>query len=594
MSALISSLDKHTAKNIGENGSVQHTWSNDMDEKIVQLFFQLVRTKDTTDLENKLTELLSRIKGNEHKYLKQLTLLYKLIGQTRDIVSGKGEYSLSYMMICVWYKFWPELAKNAFTFFVLPPNKNIKHQYGSWKDVKYMCNYVRDYFKNDNHELIKHIIDLVCTVHKLEYTDFYNYKMSIENNDKKTNIPKVELSLCAKWLPREKCKKFGWINSKIAENLFPHFINSGRNANSQFKGKLKAKILLRKRLSDMNRYLNTVQINMCEKNWKNIDFNNVTSLTMRKSKTAFNNKDKQGNQRSYEEDRIVCSENFDKHIQASFSDDTVKIHGKRCNVYELVKDALSTNESNEIHVINQQWIDNGKNNTNFGNMIAMVDTSSSMTVDNCLPLYNAIGLGIRVSEKSNDVFKHRVLTFNSTVTWFQLNKNASFCDKVCHLKTAPWGGSTNFEEALEMILNLAVANNIPPSEMEDMVMAVFSDMQINQAGSHYSNEMTWNTMMERIEKQYALAGMQSKFKTPYKAPHILFWNLRKTDGFPTMSTRKNATMLSGYSAVLLNIFCEKGVEELKKMTPAIMLEEQLNNERYSLMGKVCEDFVNSL
>ena len=31
-------------------------------------------------------------------------------------------------------------------------------------------------------------------------------------------------------------------------------------------------------------------------------------------------------------------------------------------------------------------------------MIAMVDTSSSMT-DNCLPLYNAIGLGICVSEK---------------------------------------------------------------------------------------------------------------------------------------------------------------------------------------------------
>tara|TARA_Y100000389_G_scaffold123259_1_gene120567 strand:+ start:148 stop:1932 length:1785 start_codon:yes stop_codon:yes gene_type:complete len=594
MSALISSLDKHTAKNLGENGSVQRTWSNDMGEKIVQLFFQLVRTKDTTDIENKLTGLLSRIKGNEQKYLKEFTLLYKLIGQTRDVVAGKGEYSLAYMMVCVWYKFWPELAKNAIIFFVLPPNKDIQHQYGSWKDIKYLCNYVKEYFGNEDHELIKCMVNLTTNFHKSEFEEFKTYKRSIANNKSNAEIPKLKLSLCAKWIPREKCKKFGWINVKIAENLFPQFLKSGKSANSQFKGKLKGRIILRKRLAAMNKHLNTVQVNMCGGNWKDIDFNNVTSLTMRKTKTAFNNKDKQGNQRSYDEDRIRCANNFDNHIKASFSDDTVKIHGKRCNVYELVKDAITTNCSQEIQVINQQWVDNAKTNKNFGNMIAMVDTSSSMKVDDCLPLYNAIGLGIRVSEKSNDAFKHRVLTFNSTVTWFQLNKNASFCDKVRHLKTAPWGGSTNFEAALEMILNLAVANDIPPSEMEDMVMAVFSDMQIDQAGTHYKNEMKWNTMMVRIEKQYALAGLQSKFNTPYKAPHILFWNLRKTNGFPTMSTKKNTTMLSGYSAVLLNIFCEKGVEELKRMTPAIMLEEQLDNERYAMMGMVCEDYVNSL
>ena len=38
-----------------------------------------------------------------------LILLYKMIGQTRDIIDGKGECSLTYMMIYTWYDFYPEL-----------------------------------------------------------------------------------------------------------------------------------------------------------------------------------------------------------------------------------------------------------------------------------------------------------------------------------------------------------------------------------------------------------------------------------------------------------------------------------------------------
>ena len=44
-----------------------------------------------------------------------------------------------------------------------------------------------------------------------------------------------------------------------------------------------------------------------------------------------------------------------------------------------------------------------------------------------------------------------------------------------------------------------------------------------------------------------------------KAPHIVFWNLRKTTGFPSLSTDQNVSMLSGFSPALLYVFCEKGV-----------------------------------
>ena len=87
-------------------------------------------------------------------------------------------------------------------------------------------------------------------------------------------------------------------------------------------------------------------------------------------------------------------------------------------------------------------------------------------------------------------------------------------------------------------------------------------------------------MMQNIKEMYYNAGMESAWKTPYEAPHILFWNLRKTSGFPTLSSENNVTMLSGYSAQLLNIFCNKGIEELKTMTPYRMITDILSSKRY--------------
>ena len=58
-------------------------------------FFQLVRCDNHTSISKRFTEMLNVIKGNEIQYEKQLRLLYKLIGQTRDLVDGKGEQKLN-------------------------------------------------------------------------------------------------------------------------------------------------------------------------------------------------------------------------------------------------------------------------------------------------------------------------------------------------------------------------------------------------------------------------------------------------------------------------------------------------------------------
>jgi hypothetical protein len=93
-------------------------------------------------------------------------------------------------------------------------------------------------------------------------------------------------------------------------------------------------------------------------------------------------------------------------------------------------------------------------------------------------------------------------------------------------------------------------------------------MQINMT------ECNTTTLYTRIQTLYANAG----FETP---PHIVFWNLRKTTGFPTKSDMPNVTMLSGFSSVLLNQFCEKGVDVLKNYNGYMMIRDILLLERYA-------------
>ena len=51
-------------------------------------------------------------------------------------------------------------------------------------------------------------------------------------------------------------------------------------------------------------------------------------------------------------------------------------------------------------------------------------------------------------------------------------------------------------------------------------------------------------------------------------------------------TKNNVTMLSGYNATLLNVFCNKGIEELKTMTPYRMISDLLTNERYKPLESI--------
>jgi Mg-chelatase subunit ChlD/translation initiation factor 2 beta subunit (eIF-2beta)/eIF-5 len=578
MAALVNALDNYTPTQFGENGHAEYRWSNSIQEKILQLSFQVTRTKEdgVIRLAQTLSDILRQLKHQvknctlpEREVAKgYLSVLYRMIGHTRDIIDGKGEYTLGYMMVRTWYEFFPELALFALKCFVDLGDKTI-HQYGSWKDLKYFCEYCKSKGDTVNSELIQYSIFLINEQIKRDYATFLS-----NSND---------VSLAAKWAPREK-SSFGWLYEALAKNYFKEFLETAKNEVQVRKAVLKCKTEYRKILSTLNRHIETLQVKQCEQTWSLIDFNKVTSISLSKQKKAFLNIKKNGQVRCPDNnDRITCAEHFNSHIQRAVKGE-VEMKGKRVGMADFTKQAfelIRTRNQAEKDLLNSQWRDNASQTGALGKMIAMVDVSGSMNGD---PMNVAIALGIRIAEKS--IIGNRVMTFSAKPTWVNLDGCRDFISKVEVVQHAEWGMNTNFHAALDMILDAIIQNKMAPQDVQDMVLVILSDMQIDQG-----DKCDKNALYKTMENKYAEAGIRVH-GAPYKPPHILFWNLRSTSGFPSLANQKNASMMSGFSPALLNLFCDQGMEALQSCTPWSLLNKSLENERYKIMDSKLQEILS--
>ena len=614
MSAIVQALDSFTPLCSGENGHTEFALSNDIQEKIVQFDFQCVRTDANgvanlaTILDGLLSELSTSKSHTGHKEL--LVILYKIIAKTRDINGGKGEYMLSYMMIWTWYKYFPALACAALQLFVMDPNmlnSNWQSQepYGSWKDIKYFCKYVLDNGGTMEHPIIKFSIEGI--------------NKSLRSDDCTYNTPSEEnavnnLSLVSKWIPREDAK-FGFLYEALATDYFPEYMATAKTDASKAKALKKCKAQYRMLCSKLNRHLDTVQIKQASKNWADINHAKTTSITMAKQRKAFlNQKNAGGETRSEDPDRVICAENLRAYLE-SLKKEGKEVKGKNVGLEMFGAQALglldysynNVRNTEEADILNSQWRDNcnKKNANGLGPMIPIVDTSGSMSGD---PLYAALSLGIRVAEKS--ILGKRVMTFSAEPAWINLDGCDTFTDIVgAIMKNSNTAGlNTNFYKALDLILTVIEEKRIPPEDVENMILAVFSDMQIDDnlhvmtSGANNYNPTKsqkvnargkWAIMQQQIKTKYAEVGMRM-YGQPLNPPHILFWNLRKTNGFPTLSTEAGCSMMSGFDPTILNMFCEMGIEALKEMTPYKTLIKLLDNPRYLPMETVIRSALASM
>ena len=570
-------------KQLGEKGQIEYGWSNAIKENILQFNYQLLRCskEDMQSLECKLMYLLNHLKLTiaynitDEEALAYLNVLYCMIGHTRDVIDGKGEYALSYMLIYTWYQYFPELAFYALKTFVNHEDPLV-HPYGSWKDIKYFCKYVISKNNTMNHPFIQYSIQL--------YNDqlYKDYQLYLSNHN-------ASISLVAKWIPREKSTKFSFLFEPLACDYFSKYIETAKDEHSKRRAILKCKTEYRKILSILNKHLDTLQIKQCNDGWNEIDLNHITSISFHKQINALLNIKKNGEKRFIEnKEREICFENCKTYITDLLNNDTGhKIKAKHIAFHDFTKQAselIRLRKNNEDHMINSkiqlkidllniQWKQHSIETKSLYKMIPIIDLSESMEGE---AMNTAISLGIRIAEKS--FIGRRMLTFSSHPVWIQFENNEPFVDIVERIQSSVVNVNSNFFSALDFMLNTIIDLKMKPEDVNDMILVILSDMQMEQ------NNDSFVTLYDAIKEKYENAGIIAHGK-PYRLPHIIFWNLRNTNGFPCLSIQPNVSMFSGFRPNMLNLFSVNKNQSLTNdySTSWSTFIKLLSNQRYKML-----------
>jgi hypothetical protein len=129
-----------------------------------------------------------------------LRTLFVTLVHVRDIAEeGRGERVLTYMMLDVWYQYFPVLAVYALETILLMG-------YGSWRDIKGLCRYLRNHSIRRRSLVVDPLIETAVEL--------------MLRHLKKT--PGV-----AKWVPRESSKKLQWLFDLFVEMMMQQKRQSG-------------------------------------------------------------------------------------------------------------------------------------------------------------------------------------------------------------------------------------------------------------------------------------------------------------------------------------------------------------------------------
>lgn len=576
--------------------------------RIVEFYFNLTRKSDqnvikslSNDLFHLLKNIITEMKNTKDtmiitKCKECLCILYKLIGQTRDILNGKGERELSYMMIYEWYKFYPVPAIYALRLFTqtIEPT-GLFSSYGSWSDIKYFCNYVHKQDNSNN----KYNLDLIETVigimnHQL-FCDRKNlidelnkyYKEKDQNPSSLTPTPNARehMSFAAKWVPREN-SKFGWVYEKMVvqwvKSFTPKILETAKTETQYLRAISKCKRNYRKMISSLNKELDTVQIKQCSQRWSEIFPESVSITTLLKQRNAFLNTNYNSNKNTI--DRIECANNFqeffDDYLEnSSHSPSKTNKLRTRLPLGYYVKQGLKllSLEKTDIVIQQIQWLNNlwkqlvpshYHDFSNKPNFIPIIDISWQLSYD---VKNSAVGIGILLAQSCNI---RRIMLTGNQPEWMNILPEDSFIDilEKIHYYTIHATNSF-FNKTFELICDTIVDTNMPCSEFDKLTFVILSG---DEPESIYSELTT------------------AFYKKMNILPYVIYWNLSDTNHYKldTNLINNNFTFVSGDYNGLIDYFFKYGVEGMKQNNTYDYIENIVNNPRYKMMSNYLVEFLS--
>lgn len=358
------------------------------------------------------------------------------------------------------------------------------------------------------------------------------------------------------------------------------------SAESRSLGRWTAKALgvtlsqYRKILSALRRQIKLVETQMVEGKWSEIDFTAVPGGAMKKYSKAF---------KLHQEQRFneyLCALKEGKKVtvvkDGKVIEKEAKINTKHLFPYEIIEKYCMDKSSwwrgsrnyypTEIKPdLEAMW--NGLEDYIQGvqcNTVVIADVSGSMEGR---PMDTSIGLAIYFAERNTGPFRNKFMTFSDTPSWISLPENSTLKDKINITADADWNNSTNIEAAFDLILNVAVKNQLTQEDLPKNLV-IITDMEFNKCTCDNSVRSTgWGshtnmTFYDQMKAKYARCG--------YELPEIVFWNVNaRNDTYHSDAYVPHVRMVSGQSA---SVF--KTLIDGKTHTPYEFMLEVLFNERY--------------
>lgn len=340
-------------------------------------------------------------------------------------------------------------------------------------------------------------------------------------------------SLLAKWLKSENASSDE--TKRLAYKTMEHFGMTPKD--------------YRKTLSLLREEIGVVERLMSQNRWEEINFEEVPSQASRIYRDAF----KRNQPKRYE-----------KFLEDVSSGER-KINAGATFPYEIIRPILKDNpDRTEIKMLDEQWKALPDYECTEHNAMAVIDTSGSMFWDGGMPAMIALSLGLYFAEHNDsEVLGNKFITFSSQPDLVEIKGN-NIEEKITNMKYSDWGRNTNIEAVFDMILDIAIKNELSPDEIPSKLY-VITDLEFDRCVRDSSRK---KTLFQKIESRFD--------DTPYDMPFLVFWNVdARNDQSPVKMDEAGFQLVSGASP---NIF--KWVVDTKATSPYELMLEVLSDDRY--------------
>lgn len=420
----------------------------------------------------------------------------------RDIQNGIGERkSFREFLLNFCYEY-PYLAKSFFKEVSIP-------EYGRWDDLIYIyCNLDKRANK------IKKII--------IDYID------EQIDEDILHCLGNQPISLLAKWLPSRNAssKKTRANASKIIKGL--------HSSDKYYKEICKV----------LRSYLNIVEINLSNKNYKNIIYKEVPSKANIRYKNAF----------------IINDPERRKKYLEDLKAGKTKINANSMFLYDIIFNYFESKYFIKPFdtTLEELWKAQ-KKVEGFSDTLIVRDGSASMScsIGNSSITAQNICDSITLYAAENNIgeYHNKFITFSSKPEIVDLDGQDTLHDKLEYLRKFDECSSTNIEATFDLILNTAIKYKTKQEDLPKQVL-IISDMEFDGCGccSDFLNK----TLFENITDKFSKNG--------YKVPRLIFWNVNsRTNTVPLQDNELGIILISGFSKNLFDMILSSELDPYKAL-----------------------------